>query len=74
MDYAEHGSLEGYVKAYGDKDVPENEVLLIMVQVCIGLHFLHNKEKSIIHRDIQHRNILINKDGVIKIADFGISS
>ena len=44
MDYAEHGSLEGYVKAYGDKDVPENEVLFIMVQVCLGLHFLHNKE------------------------------
>ena len=44
LDYAENGSLEGYVKAYGDKDVPENEVLLIMVQVCLGLHFLYNKE------------------------------
>ena len=74
MDYAEHGSLEGYVKAYGDRDVPENEILLIMVQVCLGVYFLHNKEKPIIHRDIHHKNILISKDGIMKIADFGISS
>lgn len=40
-----------------------------MHQIFLGLDFLH--QKGIMHRDLKTQNILINKEGVIKICDFG---
>ena len=54
MEYAEYGSLKDYVMNFEEEDIPEEEVLQIMLQVCLGVQFLHNKKSPIIHRDIQH--------------------
>lgn len=40
-------------------------------QILQGLHFLHSK--STVHRDIKGANILVDQDGTVKLADFGMA-
>jgi NIMA (never in mitosis gene a)-related kinase 1/4/5 len=39
------------------------------VQIVMAIEFMHNQRT--IHRDIKSENILLDKDGMIKLADFG---
>lgn len=48
----------------------EAEIAEILRQVLKGLQFLH--QKGIVHRDIKASNLLM-QNGVVKIADFGVS-
>ena len=45
--------------------------LAIMVQVCDGLHYAH--QKGVVHRDIKPGNIFLLHNGQVKILDFGIA-
>lgn len=42
-----------------------------MVQTLRGLEYLH--KNWIMHRDLKPNNLLVNKDGVLKVADFGLA-
>lgn len=49
----------------------EAEIKSIMLQMLHGMHYLHRN--FIIHRDLKISNLLMTKDGIVKLADFGLS-
>ncbi|KAJ9103878.1 hypothetical protein QFC21_002340 [Naganishia friedmannii] len=70
LEYCENGSLQTISKRYGK--FPEDLVAVYISQVLQGLIYLHSQ--GVIHRDIKGANILTNKDGTVKLADFGVST
>jgi serine/threonine protein kinase len=69
MELVEGGSLAAVMKKRGR--IPWEEVITIGVQICSALEHAH--EHGIIHRDLKPPNLLITKDGKVKLADFGIA-
>ena len=69
LEYVENGSLATLIKNFGA--FPERLVCLYVRQVLIGLEWLH--EQGVCHRDIKGANLLITKDGQVKLADFGVA-
>ncbi len=54
----------------GDR-LPVDQVLDIVAQVALGLAYAH--EHEIVHRDVKPSNIMVVRDGHVKITDFGIA-
>ncbi|ODQ64325.1 hypothetical protein NADFUDRAFT_67070 [Nadsonia fulvescens var. elongata DSM 6958] len=70
LEYCENGSLTSICKKFGK--FPEPLVARYIRQVLQGLEYLH--EQGVIHRDIKGANILTTKDGLVKLADFGVAT
>ncbi|NWR22329.1 STK36 kinase, partial [Emberiza fucata] len=67
-DYAE-GELFQILE--DDGTLPENQVQAIAAQLVSALYYLHSHR--ILHRDMKPQNILLGKDGVVKLCDFGFA-
>ncbi|XP_060711876.1 mitogen-activated protein kinase kinase kinase kinase 5-like isoform X1 [Hemiscyllium ocellatum] len=70
MEYCGGGSLQDIYHVTGP--LSELQIAYISRETLQGLEYLHNQGK--IHRDIKGANILINDNGDVKLADFGISA
>jgi serine/threonine protein kinase len=59
--------------------MPMAQACFIVMQVCEGLDYAHNKrdaqgrELNLVHRDVSPQNVLIGYEGEIKLVDFGIA-
>ena len=69
MEYVEGTDLKDYVRQRGA--LHPIEAVRIMMQIVSAIAAAH--QNRIIHRDIKPQNILIDKEGNVKITDFGIA-
>ena len=69
MELVEGITLKDYIQKKGK--LTSKEVIGITLQVCAGIEAAHSK--NIIHRDVKPQNIIISKEGKVKVTDFGIA-
>ena len=69
MELVEGITLKRFIERKGKLDV--KEAVGIAIQIAQGLEAAH--DNNIIHRDIKPQNIIISRDGKVKVTDFGIA-
>ena len=69
MDFCAGGEFFCLLKR--KKRIKEDEARLYFIELCLGIEYLHRR--NIIYRDIKPENILLDLDGHLKIADFGLA-
>ena len=69
MEYVDGPDLKEYIRQNAPLDL--HEVIRIMDQILSAVALAH--KHNVIHRDLKPQNILMDKRGNIKIADFGIA-
>lgn len=69
LEYVPGGELFSYIRRQGKFDVELYQ--FYAVEIACALHYLHSL--NIAYRDIKPENILINRNGHIRLADFGFA-
>lgn len=69
MELVEGITLKDYIDKKGR--LSAKEVISISIQMCNGIEAAHGRQ--IVHRDIKPHNVIISKEGKVKVTDFGIA-
>ena len=69
MEYIEGENLKNYIARKGE--ISAQMAVYIAAQICHALQHAHSR--NVIHRDIKASNILLSKNGTVKVADFGLA-
>ena len=79
MEYIDGKNLGEIISAL-KQGLPFDKAAFIISQICKGLDYSHSKKDEntgepfhIVHRDISPQNLMVNRDGVVKLVDFGIA-
>ena len=70
MEYCEKGELFNHIEK--ETHLSNDEAACYFYQLINGLEYIH--QKGIVHRDLKLENILLNKNNILKIIDFGLSN
>ena len=70
MEFCEGGELFNYI--VDKKRLSENETSFFYFQIINGLEYIHSL--GIVHRDLKPENLLLTKEHLLKIIDFGLSN
>ena len=69
MEYIDGITLKQYIEQEGS--LPWKDAVHFIIQVLRGLQHAH--DRGIVHRDVKPQNIMVLRDGSIKVTDFGIA-
>ena len=69
MEYLEGGDLQSLLGAMGA--LPEKAARQYVAEIVLALEYLHSQ--GIVHRDLKPDNLLLGRDGHIRLTDFGLS-
>ena len=69
MEYIEGLSIEEIAGRRGPLE--PDLALLLAREICLGLDHAH--QRGIVHRDVKPANIMVSRDGIVKITDFGLA-
>lgn len=69
MEFVEGTTLSA--KLASQKSLPLTESIQILSRVARALHYAHSR--GVVHRDVKPANILVSREGRVKVADFGIA-
>ncbi len=68
MEYVDGSNLRDVIRA---GELEPAEALALVPKICDALQFAH--DQGVVHRDVKPENILLDTDGCVKIADFGLA-
>ncbi len=69
MEMVDGDDLKKLIKSRGSLTI--DRALDLGIQICAALGFAHRSR--LVHADVKPQNILINRDGIVKVTDFGIA-
>ena len=75
MDYIDGPTLYRLTEIMARREVPMAPAVAawITARILEGLDYAHRKGEGVIHRDLSPRNVMLSRDGDVKIVDFGIA-
>ncbi|ADE54217.1 serine/threonine protein kinase [Coraliomargarita akajimensis] len=81
MEYVDGITVEDFIERHKatQQQIPADIASFIVSRVCRGLAYAHQKSDAqgrplgIVHRDVNPRNIMLAKEGDVKLTDFGIA-
>ncbi|HEY2029997.1 MAG TPA: serine/threonine-protein kinase [Myxococcales bacterium] len=75
LEYVDGPSLRAVLKVLRrhERQMPEHIAAYIGAKVARALHAAHTAPVAIIHRDVAPDNVLLSRDGVVWLGDFGVA-
>ncbi|MEM9462095.1 MAG: protein kinase [Myxococcota bacterium] len=81
MEYVDGVDLRGLLGQvwHSGRPMPIGASIAIAAALCAGLHHAHERRDEhgnpleIVHRDVSPSNVLVSRDGAVKVSDFGVA-
>jgi len=74
MEYVDGWTLKELIRNYrqeNDRPLHLDRALDITIQICAGVGYAHRA--NLVHCDVKSQNVLVTRDGRVKVTDFGIA-